>query len=150
MERNIKAVIFDFGYTIYDSDKEELIPNAVETLEKLHSKGFKLAVISRTQDPEKRKKQIRELGINKYFDFIEAVPIDGTKEFAPIIDKFGFKPEEFLVVGDRVDSEIKQGNIAGMHTCHFLYGPRQDLTPQDENEKPEYTISNLKEVLDLV
>mgnify|MGYP001590661733 CR=1 FL=1 len=147
---NIKAVIFDFGYTIYDPEKDQFMDGALETIQLLHKKGLKLALMSRTKDPEKRKEQIKKLGLEKYFNFIEALPIHGTKEFTPIIEKFGFKPAEFLVVGDRFTSEIKQGNIAGMNTARFLFGPEKDMNPTKDEEKHDYTISNLKEVLNLV
>lgn len=148
--KSIKAVIFDFGYTIYDPETDQFLDGALETIKLLHKKGLKLALMSRTKDPERRKKQIRELGLEKYFDFIEALPIHGTKEFSPIIEKFGFGVNEYLVVGDRFTSEITQGNRVGMKTVRLLYGPEKDLEPKEDMEKPDYTISNLKEVIELI
>lgn len=150
LAKMIKAVICDFGYTIYDPETDQFLDGALKTIRLLHKKGLKLALMSRTKDPAKRKKQIRELGLEKYFDFIEALPIHGIKEFSPIIEKFGFNIDEYLVVGDRFTSEITEGNKAGMKTCRVLYGPEKDLEPKEEVEKPDYTISKLKEVLELI
>lgn len=150
MNKKIKAVIFDFGYTIYDPEENKLLPNVVKTLKGLHNKGLKLAIMSRTTDPKKRIQQIKDLGLDRYFDFIDAIEKGGVKEFTPILDRFGFKPDEFLVVGDRITSEIIQGNKLGMNTVRFLYGPEKDLDPTKDEEKPDYTISNLKEVIGLI
>ncbi|MEX0616520.1 MAG: HAD hydrolase-like protein [Candidatus Woykebacteria bacterium] len=146
----IKAIIFDFGYTIYDPENEKLVDGAIEALEEVHEKGLKLALVSRTKDVQKRLEQISNLGLNTYFDYIEVMPLEGTKEFDPIIEKFGFEPQEFLVVGDRVRSEIKIGNQKGMETCQFLFGPRLKELPEKSDEKPNHKINKVSEVVNLV
>jgi FMN phosphatase YigB (HAD superfamily) len=146
----IKAVIFDFGYTIYDPDEKRLLDHAQDTFMSLQGMGLKLALVSRTQFPKKRIQQIKDLGLNKYFDYIDAIEKGGTKEFMPIINKFGFNPDEFLVIGDRPSSEIKEGNILGMATCRINYGPNSFEKPQSKEEMPKTTIKFLKEVLELV
>lgn len=146
----IRSVIFDFGSTIYDVEEEQLLDDALETLETLHKKGLKLALVSRAADPQKRLLKIEELGLNKFFDFIESIPSGTIKEFDSIIKKFGFKPEEFLVVGDRFTHEIAQGNLLGMETVRILNGPEKDMESTKAEEMPDHTIIHLKEVLNLV
>ncbi|MDP2671582.1 MAG: HAD family hydrolase [bacterium] len=145
----IKGIIFDFGYTIYDPDKQSLLPEVLALLEKLKGK-FKLALISRTADPEKRLQQIEELGLNKWFEAVAVTPKGENKDLEQFLEKLKLSPEETLVVGDRVDSEIRQGNLLGMQTAHFNYGPRQEIKPQSEAEKAKFEINNLAEIENLI
>lgn len=145
----IKGIIFDFGYTIYDPETENLQPDIFSTLEKLLGK-YKLALVSRTKDVQKRIQQINELGLTKFFDQIEAIPKEGNKDFGPIIRKFNLKPEEILVVGDRITSEITQGNRLGMKTCRFVTGPEKNLIAENKDQESSYTINKLSEILEII
>lgn len=121
----IKAVIFDYGYTIYDPETKGFQPDALATVATL-SKKFKLILVSRTADTKKRLEEIEKAGFDRYFDFIKVIDKDKeTKNFEDILNHFKYQPEEFLVVGDRITSEITEGNRKGMKTCRFLYGPEK-------------------------
>lgn len=146
----IKAIIFDYGYTIYDPEKDGFQPDAVSTISAL-SKKFKLILVSRAKDTEARLKQIELVGFDQYFDYIKVIDkTKETKDLTDILSHYKFAPEKFLVVGDRITSEITQGNKLGMRTCRFLYGPEKDLIPENELEKPNYTIDKLSEIPSLV
>lgn len=149
--KSIKGVIFDFGYTLYDPDKGVLVKNARIILEKLH-KEYKLAIVSRTENPQKRLQQLRELGVEQFFDFVDCIPKDGIakKDFTGILEHFGLQPEELLVVGDRITSEIAQGKKLGMRTCRLVAGPEKDLAPSKPEEKPDYVIHELTDVLEVL
>ena len=145
----IKAVIFDFGYTIYDPDKNELLKEAVPLLENLKNR-YKLALTSRTTNVDERLEQIKKLGLNEYFDTVAVTAKGQDKDLSQIMKNFRLNPEEVLVVGDRIDSEIRQGNTLGMKTAHFRYGPRQKIEPQNDFDKANFEINNLEEILILI
>jgi HAD superfamily phosphatase (TIGR01668 family) len=147
----IAAVIFDFGRTLYDSETEELYPEALPLLEKLQERGLKMALVSRTQDPERRREDLKRLGIDNYFKAIEVFPAHQAKEFDKVFsDLGGVSPEECLVVGDRIQSEILEGNRAGCITAWIKQGKFIDEEPRSGEEQPDYTIHSLMEVLSIL
>lgn len=68
----IKAVIFDYSWTLFNPETDSLYPGAVELLEKLHKKGFKLGVVSRAGDVSQRLDEMSGIGLSKYFEVVEA------------------------------------------------------------------------------
>ena len=142
----IKAIIFDYGYTIYDPEIKGFQPDAMATIKFLSDK-FKLILVSRTSDTEARLRQIEAVGFDQLFHYIKVIKKEESKDFKDILDFFKFKPEEFLVVGDRITSEITQGKKLGMLTCRFLYGPEKNLVPENELETPDFTIEKLSDVI---
>ncbi len=142
----VKGIIFDFGYTLYDPTSKTLYPGALEVLEKLKGK-YKLAVASRTDNVVKRHQELHDLEVGKYFDVIEVVPEGTNKDLQSILEKFNLKPEEVMVVGDRLTSEITQGNKLGMKTVHYVNGPEKDRLPANDLEKADFGIINLHDLI---
>ena len=63
------------------------------------------------------------------------------------IKKTGFKPEETLIIGDRLYTDIACGVNAGVDTCFVLSGEgtMEDLKKYDV--KPTYILENIEELL---
>jgi len=70
--------------------------------------------------------------------------------FAQIASRHGRAPSEHLVIGDRLDREIRDGNRLGMRTCHICYGEFNHLTPESEDDRPDYQIRHITELIDLL
>jgi len=51
----IKAVIFDYGRTLVDSESDDLFPEAKGILNELLEKKLKLALVSRSYHPKNRR-----------------------------------------------------------------------------------------------
>ena len=67
--------------------------------------------------------------------------------FAPVFAAFpGIKPEEMLIVGDSLTSDIRGGVNAGIQTC--WYNPRGHAAPPEL--RIDYTVSDIAEVLQIV
>ncbi|MBI3103658.1 HAD hydrolase-like protein [Candidatus Daviesbacteria bacterium] len=143
----IKAVIFDYAGTIYNPYSSKLYPEVMDVLNFLAQKGLKLALISRSSNLEARLEEFRDLNLRKYFRILEAVPVENKKEFTHLLKGLNVKAEECLIVGDRVKSEILEGNKIGARTVWVLQGEFLDETPESELEKPDYTINSLGELL---
>ncbi len=58
----------------------------------------------------------------------------------------GFRPEEAIIVGDSLSSDIQGGKNAGIATCWFNYRNK----PPREDIRPDYTIHTLKELQDIL
>lgn len=143
----IKAVIFDYAGTIYNPFSGQLYPETDNVLKVLTEKGIKLALVSRSSNLEERLKEFKHLNLRKYFQILEAVPVENEKEFTHLLKVLNVKAEECLVVGDRVKSEILAGNKIGCKTVWVLQGEFTDEKPESELEKSDYTIHSLDELL---
>ncbi len=143
----LKAVIFDYTNTLYDVDNDKLYPEVVGVLKELQKRGVKLAVVSRAPNLEERLKEFKDLDLNKYFQVVDVVLRGETKEPKNTLDKLGVKADNCLVVGDRVRSEILEGNKIGCKTVWIRRGRFRDEMPDDNLEKPDYTINSLDELL---
>jgi FMN phosphatase YigB (HAD superfamily) len=146
----IKAVIFDYGYTLYDRDEVSLYSEVNQVINDLFEQGYKLALVSRAEDVDLRREEIREHGLDDFFEIIDIVPKESEKEFNWIFDELEVKPEEVMVVGDRVKSEISVGNSLGCMTVWVPRGPFVLETPKTKEQKPDFTIKDLTGVLQIL
>ena len=94
-----KALIFDFGRTIYDKDKNCLFEKVTEVLEYCRTNGYKLFMVSNYE--KGRERVIRDSGVREYFDNIIVTKDKGEKDFLKCISGMGLEPKDVLVVGDR-------------------------------------------------
>jgi len=93
--------------------------------------------------------KVRQLGIEN--DFREIVVVDPdvsrkTKKdvFAKIMEKYGYEPQDLLIIGDDPDSEIKAALSLGIDT--FLYDP----TGRYHQEASTHRSDKLKDALYLL
>jgi len=130
-------------YYDYDFDEMDIFPDTKEVLSKLKG-DFKLVLLSQGKVSLQNRK-IDYLGIRKYFDHIY-LPEVGEKQlsFETALKELNLDSNEVLVVGDRIDTEIKIGNDLGMQTCRIMRGEYRILEPRFQNEEPDYTINTLR------
>ena len=67
-----------------------------------------------------------------------------------VMKKFGFKPQETLVIGDRVYTDIASGVNAGVDTACVLSGEVTLEEVKVGEIKPTYTLDNVKVILDVL
>ena len=97
-------------------------------------------------------KKLDRSGLDKLLDPIFISEVVGAEKpsrefFAPVFAAFpGIKPEEMLIVGDSLTSDIRGGINAGVQTC--WYNPRGHAAPPELSI--DYTISDIAEVLQIV
>jgi len=144
----IKGIIFDFNRTLYDPETSSLAPGALEALDRLSEKGYKMCLLSK-KTQEDRRERISELGLDKYFLDIQVIEGERREEnFERCSRVMSLNNCEIAVVGDRIRSEITLGNRLGMATIWYKSGKFASETPRITEEKPDYTITALSEVLD--
>ncbi len=143
----VKAVIFDFGRTLYDRDNDRFFLEVPEVLEKLAPK-YKLAIVSMavSDDPEERKGVLRENSLEKYFDSIFFVKEDKDSAYEQALLELGVSPEEVAVVDDRIKRGIAWGNRRGATTIWFRNGKFKDELPGEETGEPAHIVTNLSEL----
>ena len=144
----VKVIIFDFGRTLYDRDNDRFFPEVPEVLEKLAPK-YKLVIVSMavSDDPEERRKILKENNLEKYFDSMIFVKQDKDSAYEKVILDLRVNPEEIVIVDDRVKRGIAWGNRIGATTIWFRNGKFKDDLPDEKTGKPDYIINNLLKIL---
>ncbi len=139
---------------IYESHlaKEyDFIDGAEELLEQFEGCGKYDLYMATNGIPTVQKPRIADSGIGKYFkDIFISEEIGYAKPKKEYFDLCfaridGFKPEETIIVGDSLTSDISGGINAGILTCHF--------NPKDKpygEIRPDYIIKELSELIPLL
>ena len=114
----------------------ELYPNVLETLVELKKRGISLTIAS-SRSKASLTEYVSALGLESVISFV--LGADDVKDGKPApeavnrtLEKFGFLPEEALVVGDTT-FDIQMGKAAGTRTCGVTYGngSRESLADAD-------------------
>ena len=121
-------------------------------LEKLHA--YHVGIITNGAHDEHTDSQlskVRHLGLSER---IQSLTISGevgarkpkVEIFQVACARAGVSPKEALFVGDTIENDIVGANRAGM-TSVFINRKLDALTPKTAEERPDYSISNLHDVL---
>ena len=113
-------------FRIYNTEGAvELYPNVVETLAELKNKGILLTIAS-SRSNASLSDYVVNLGLKDILSYV--VGADDVKEGKPnpeavniTLEKYGFRPEEAIVVGDTA-FDVNMGINAGTRTCGVTYG----------------------------
>lgn len=138
---NIGAIIIDWKRTLYDPDTKTLIDGSQELLQVAQELAVPLYLIGK--GGEDMYAEARRLGVHEHFT--EIVFQEGAKEeglFRPFITK---NPKETLFIGDRIRSELAAGKSLGATTLWVRQGKFAEEMPENDAQKPDYTVSSLSE-----
>jgi len=101
-------------------------PDVPATLVRLRDEGFRLYAASDGFAVKQNEKLIRTGLFYKFHDIFITQDLKCPKNedfFRKIIKLTGISAENFAMVGDRLDSDIKPAKKVGMHTIRILRGP---------------------------
>ena len=114
----------------------ELYPHVMETLAELKERGYILTIAS-SRSHASLAEYVENLKLSNIISYIlGAEDVTNAKpDPEPVnrtLEKFGFKPEEAIVVGDTI-FDIDMGRNAGTRTCGVTYGngSRESLSDAD-------------------
>ena len=149
----IISVAADYGAKVpaWRQDLETLYPDAKEVLRELRQK-YKLGIIA-NQDYGTEKRLIN-FGIRQYIDLVIASAEEGVEKpdlriFQLALDRADCKPEEAVMVGDRLDNDIIPAKKIGMKTVWIKQSFGGLSEPHSEEEHPDYSVDSLSELLPL-
>ena len=137
-------------YQLRLGDTIKFCPHALETVQALRGIAAQCAVTNGTKIAQDKK--LERSGLDKLLDPIFISEVVGAEKpspafFAPVFAAFpGIKPEEMLIVGDSLTSDIRGGVNAGIQTC--WYNPHGHAAPPEL--RIDYTVSDIAEVLQIV
>ena len=139
-----KEIIQELAY-----HKFHLMPDIEEVLKALHG-TYRLAVATKGDLLEQMTKY-RESGLEKYFHHIEVMERKSEEDYRHMAAKLDIRPEEILMVGNSVKSDIAPViSIGGMaiHVPHKVTWAHEMMDIPDSDRV--YEVKNIKEILDLL
>jgi len=128
--------------------RPEPVPGALEVVRAL-SRNYKLALAG--NQPSEIRKILQEQGLIEHFHF-DLVSEDlglGKPEllfFQIVLDSLGVRPEEAVMVGDRLDNDVYPAKRLGMRTIRLLSWPFSLQEVRTPAEEPDLTVKELKEL----
>lgn len=140
------AAAFNDDYQLALGDNIHFFPGAWETVTALKGKILQYAVTNGTAIAQHRK--LKNSGLGEIFDEVFISDEIGFEKptvafFDAVWAKIGkFSPDEVLIVGDSLTSDIQGGNNVGIRTCWF--NPAGAPLPQDL--RIDYDIRFISEV----
>ena len=163
----IELIVFDLDDTLLDTTRllipiartqafEDrilqplpLMTGAKENLEYLRHK-YDLVLLTQGR-PDAQKKKVKSLGIGDYFkkQYFVDPSVNETKAlfFQKIIQDCGLKPRAIMSIGNRRYTDIREAKKLGMKTCLFHYGEHADEKVSQNEDVPDFTVINHKELI---
>ena len=149
-----RAAIACFGLTKtpWHSEEETPYPDAAPTLAELNRRGYKLGVIA--NQPPGTVRRLTRWELLPYFDVVAASAELGMAKPDPAIFQWALaqancRAKLSAMVGDRLDNDIAPANRLGMRSVRLLCGLGAHYSPRSAEERPEYTVRTLTELLNL-
>ena len=132
-------------------EDEVLYSETEECLRKL-SKKYNIGVIAnQSLGTEKR---LKEFGILQYIDLVIASAEEGVAKpdkriFEIALNRARCKPQQAVMVGDRIDNDIVPAKALGMKTIWIKQGFGKYWKISSEREQADHEVDNLSEVLEI-
>ena len=136
----------------WNSDDEFVYPETENCLSEL-SKHYRIGIIANQNLGSEER--LEKLGLLKHIDLVIASAEEGVAKpdlriFQIALDRANCKPEEAIMVGDRIDNDIIPANKIGMTTMWIKHGFGGYAELKEIEERPDYTINNLNDLLNLL
>jgi HAD superfamily hydrolase (TIGR01549 family) len=132
----------------YPKELEVPYDGAVETLRLLSSR-YKIGVIA-NQSPGSEERLTR-WGLIPFISVCVASAEVGLEKPDPAIFELalrhaGCTASEAVMIGDRLDNDIRPARLLGWTTVRVLQGPGRFQSPRDSFDEPDFTVGNLKSI----
>ena len=132
----------------YPKELESPYPQTLPLLERLRGE-YKLGVIA--NQPPRTQERLTKYGMAHYFDVcVSSGDVGVSKPDAAIfhlaLEQAVCAPGESVMIGDRLDNDIRPAKALGFRTVRVLQGPGRFQQPRSAAETPDATAANLDEV----
>lgn len=135
----------------WHQEDEELYDDTVYVLERLSEK-YKIGVIA--NQSLGTAERLEQKDILKYIDLVIASAEEGVSKpdrriFDIALSRAHCKPENAVMIGDRVDNDIVPGKRIGMKTIWIKQGFGKYWSISNQEEQADYEVNNLTKLLEL-
>lgn len=99
----------------------ELLPDVVETLKALKERDRYRLVVATKGDLLDQQRKLKRSGLADYFDHVEIMSDKTEKEYIKLMKTLQVCPEEFLMVGNSLKSDIQPVLAIGGYAVHVPF-----------------------------
>ena len=143
------ARALDVTLSKWHSEDEVLYENASQCLE-IIKKKYKIGIIA--NQPFGTVERLEKHGILQHIDLVIASAEEGVAKpdkriFETALERSGCKSENAIMIGDRIDNDIVPAKSLGFHTIWIKQGFGQYWKVTCEQEKPDYTVTCLSDII---
>ena len=136
---------------LYPSELDRPYPEAESVLKKL-SVSYRLGIIANQNAGSEER--LRTYGLLHYFDIITASAESGLKKpdpriFMLALREAGCSACEAVMIGDRVDNDIRPAKALNFTTVRILQGYGALQPSEVPEDMPDFTITSLQQLLDI-
>ncbi|MEE0874829.1 MAG: HAD-IA family hydrolase [Ruminococcus sp.] len=143
----------DYGVKVpaWRHDLEALYPDTKEVLQRLSQK-YKIGIIANQDFGTEQR--LTDFNVHQYIDLVIASAEEGVAKpdlriFQIALARADCKPEEAIMVGDRLDNDIVPANKIGMTTVWIKQGFGSYAEPKTVEEQPDYIVNSLAEITEV-
>jgi len=141
--------IENLGRSVYDLDYPE-IPGVSDILSYLKNNGHRLLLFTKG-DIDIQFNKIRKASLESFFDIIEVFKDKTLEDFSVFIKKHDLNPEDCIIIGDSVRSDVNPGLLCGMQVIHVGRDLVWDFEVEEIINSCNYNYTHsIKEVPDIV
>jgi putative hydrolase of the HAD superfamily len=129
----------------------ELLDGVEEVLQSLHGK-YKLIVATKG-DLLDQERKLERSGILKYFHHVEVMSEKKVPDYKKLIGHLDIHPSELLMIGNSLKSDVLpllEIGASAIHVPFHTTWAHEEVNEKQSQNKDFKTISNIKEVLDLL
>ena len=143
----------DYGVKVpaWRHDLEVLYPDTKEVLQRLSQK-YKIGIIANQDFGTEQR--LTDFNVHQHIDLVIASAEEGVAKpdlriFQIALARAECKPEEAVMVGDRIDNDIIPANKIGMTTVWIKQGFGSYAEPKTVEEQPDYIVNSLAEITEV-
>ena len=143
----------DYGVKVpaWRHDLEVLYPDTKALLQRLSQK-YKIGIIANQDFGTEQR--LTDFNVHQYINLVIASAEEGVAKpdlriFQIALARADCKPEEAIMVGDRIDNDIIPANKIGMTTVWIKQGFGSYAEPKTVEEQPDYIVNSLAEITEV-
>lgn len=110
-QRGYRAIMLDLDNTLVKWNHPDPTPGLVEWLKRVQEKGFAACIVSNNSGP-----RVSEFAAKVGTPFISSASKPRRKGFREAMARFGVTPEQTVVIGDQIFTDVLGGNRSGAYT----------------------------------
>ena len=146
------ARAFGVNVPAWHGECERPYADAADCLATLYSR-YHIGIIA--NQPPGTASRLAQYGLLPFIDLVVSSAEEGVSKPDPAIfeialQRSGCRPEQAVMIGDRIDNDILPAKRKGMRTVWIRQGYAQYWTITREDEKPDHTVSSLTELFSLL
>lgn len=141
--------LLSLGYSLLQFPTAPL-PEVLETLIALQRQGRRMVVFTKGELLDQEHK-LQRSGLADFFEYVEITSDKGEPEFRELCRKLQVRPEELLMVGNSLKSDVAPALAIGCWAVHIPFHVTWELEHTDHFEHDRmFSIEHFGELLNIV